>query len=397
MNALAPRIRRYFVWQHRWVGLALTFFLIVIGITGSLLAYREEIDRLLNPDLYARPIPGARPLDLATLAERAEAIDPHARVWYFYQTRNDHVSLRCVPRTDPATGKPFDIDYDHLILDPITGREIARLKTYGARSFGRRTFMSYVYDLHTSVMCGGAGWNFLGYVAVLWVLDCFVGFYLTLPIGWTQFWTRWTPAWQVRWGATLFRRLFDLHRAPGLWLWPMLFVFAWSGVMFNCRPVYERVTHALFDYKSEMDELPMPTGKVVERPRLGWREALRIAEQRMEDVAGRRGFWVDRAVGFAYIAEVGMYNYTVLSSLDFRRSPPGTDIMIDGNTGELKAVMLPRGEHAGNTIGNLLWGLHYGDLYGWSLYRLFVAVFGWVVVLLSLTGVYIWWRKRRRA
>ena len=33
----------------------------------------------------------------------------------------------------------------------------------------------------------------------------------------------------------------DLHRAGGLWLWAMLFVFAWSSVAFNLTPAYDAV------------------------------------------------------------------------------------------------------------------------------------------------------------
>jgi uncharacterized iron-regulated membrane protein len=53
----------------------------------------------------------------------------------------------------------------------------------------------------------------MGIASLVWMLDCFVGFYLTLPVrvaakkpapkvtvkgkGW---WARWRPSWAVRWG-----------------------------------------------------------------------------------------------------------------------------------------------------------------------------------------------------
>ena len=40
--------------------------------------------------------------------------------------------------------------------------------------------------------------------------------------------------------------------------------------------------------------------------------------------------------------------------------------------------------------------LHMANLFGLP-YRIFVCVLGLVIVMLSVTGVYIWWKKRRRA
>jgi uncharacterized iron-regulated membrane protein len=42
-------IHRFFVWLHRWTGLTLTVFLILVGLTGSILAFKTKIDRVINP------------------------------------------------------------------------------------------------------------------------------------------------------------------------------------------------------------------------------------------------------------------------------------------------------------------------------------------------------------
>ncbi len=49
----------------------------------------------------------------------------------------------------------------------------------------------------------------------------------------------------------------------------------------------------------------------------------------------------------------------------------------------------------GETITNWLVALHMiRDPVNYFAYRLFVAVIGLVIVALSVTGVYIWWKKR---
>ena len=95
---------------------------------------------------------------------------------------------------------------------------------------------------------GEKGAWILAILAILWTIDCFVGFYLTLPIKLEKFWTRWKPAWLVKWRGGFYRVNFDLHRAGGLWPWAMLFVFAWSSVcLIDNFGVYEKVMATLFD------------------------------------------------------------------------------------------------------------------------------------------------------
>ena len=66
--------------------------------------------------------------------------------------------------------------------------------------------------------------------------------------------------------------------------------------------------------------------------------------------------------------------------------------MFDGDTGALRTVSEPTGEHAGNTIESWLYALHMARVFGLG-YQIFVCLLGLVVALLSVTGVYIWYKK----
>ena len=367
------RIRSSMLVLHRWTGLAMAAFLILVGITGSVLAFRSKLDRLINPELYVKAPPGLKLLDLATLAERAEQLAPDSRVGYFW-VDPDRATMSMVPRMNPATGKPYQSSFDHLILDPYTGRELGRYHMGDIRQ-GRVNLLSFIYDLHTSLATQSqTGWMFVGSVALVWTLDCFVAFCLTLPRGNGAFWRRWKQAWRVKWGASGTRVNFDLHRAGGLWLWPLLFVFGWSSVMLGLRPVYERVTQHVFDYQSDSNimakfVLPSP----VEHPWLGWRAAQQAGERLMAEQATLHQFAVTRPYGMAYIAEYGLYTYGVRSSMDIRGNGWDTSIFIDGHTGELRDLGLPSGQHVGNTISTWLWGIHFADLCDSLPFRIFIS------------------------
>ncbi len=390
-------IRPFFVWLHRWIGLLMTGFLVVVGLTGSLIAFNNELEHVFAPQLYAKPRPGVSPLDLATLTERAGSLVPHARVRAVLLTEPDQASVEFTPETDPATGKPYALGFDEFYVDPWTGAELGR-RTRGDLSEGLINFMPFVYLLHVALMWKPIGETILGVVAVFWTLDCFNGFYLTLPISLTSFWSRWKPAWLIKRGAGFYRLNLDLHRASGLWLWLVLFLFAWSSVMFNMRPVYDWVMPKLFDHRTSMDnrkELMQRPSKP--HPALDWRAAQTIGEQLMTEQAAKYRFTFKDPHGLAYNEKYGLYVYSVRSSRDvFKRSPKGgsTSVAFDGDTGALYKLSTPTGEHMGNTITAWLYALHMVRVFGLP-YQIFVCALGLVVAMLSGTGVYIWWRKRK--
>ena len=390
---IADRIHAVAVFMHRWAGLGMTLFLVIVGLTGALLAFRVDLERLINPQLFAKARPGQAPLDLATLAEKVEAAEPRARVGYFWVER-DQAVMAMRPRNDPATGKPYQLDFNHIFLDPYTGKELGRRKD-GDWHQPRLNVLPFVYDLHANLVMGNKGSLILGIVALIWTLDSFVGFYLTLPRGSGGFWRRWIYAWKVKWRASSSRVNFDLHRAGGLWFWLLVFVFAWSSVMLTLQSVYVPVTKALFDYRSDEDIFRLVNrSEPLEAPKLDWHAAQAIGEKLIATQAKLHGFTVTRPYGMAYIPEFGVYTYAVRSSRDIRGHGWDTSVWVDGDTGALRDVGLPSGQHAGNTVSTWLWGLHYGDFRDYLAYRTLVCVFGVVLVMLSITGVYIWWKKR---
>jgi len=114
----------------------------------------------------------------------------------------------------------------------------------------------------------------------------------------------------------------------------------------------------------------------------------------MQQEADKHGFHVQRPVVLAYIEPFGVYSYGVQTDLDFRARNPDTGVYIDGDTGELKHLFLPRGP-SGNTFTNLIVGLHFADFRGWQVYRFVEFALGFLITMLSVTGIYIWWRKRQ--
>lgn len=383
--------RRFLVWMHRWVGLLMAAFLIVVGATGSLLAFFPELNHWLAPDIHPG-LPAVMKLDAAALAHRAEAIVPQARATAVYYAFMDTVmiSMEAQPNAPP-------LDFDELYLDPVSGEELGRL-TWGAFPKSPKEIMPFIYSLHYSLALGNVGMWVLGILAIAWTIDCFVGFYLTLPLparsNGRSFFARWKPAWQVKLGSSVHRINFDLHRAGGLWLWVMLLIVAWSSVYMNMEGFYARAMRLFFDYNSNLYFQTMEDVRREDRAPMSWREAQATALRLMDEQAHANGFAVLRPMELSIDRASGLYRYRVRSSRDIGDKYGQTTIWFDAYSGALRKLGLPTGQRAANTVTTWIFELHKANVFGLP-YKIFVSAFGLVVVMLSITGVYIWWRKRQ--
>ncbi len=394
-----PALKNALIVVHRYVGLTISVFLILAGVTGSLLAFYPQIDRLLNPALLsvAPPHAEAQLLDPFVARERLNAQLPEGK-------RVDGVVLF----------RPHDFPYNYWIdgkevfVDPYTG-SIRGARTFGDVTEGKKSLMTFIYEFHFSLGLGEVGSWIFGIVALLWTLDCFVGAYLTFPPPRRSrastpqsIWIlRWMPAWFLK-TYKLFSLVFTWHRASGLWLFGFLLVFAWSAVALNLRDeVYEPTMSVLFDPEQDIHDRLPHLDPPRETPRLSLREAYDTARVQMKEAASSRGFEVLGEQYLSYDAEHGTYAYTVETDRDVSSRLAETTLYLDGDTGRAVALHLPDSSQAGSTITRWLIALHFGAVrLGGMPYRVFVCVLGVLVALLSITGIWIWyrkWSKRRGA
>jgi len=404
--------RHLWVLIHRYVGLYMAFFLLVAGLTGSIMAFEIQIQNWLNPPVTVVPQTSPR-LDALTLRERALTWVPQGRLDTvpFTSKPDEAYTVTMVIPLDATTGKPEELL--QLSLNPYTGEEMAREKVVADDFWPitRKNFIPLIIALHYRLaLPGSIGIWLFGIAALLWTLDCFVGAYLTFPLHVCRrrdavrvtpimprksWWLRWKPSWLVKWRASAFRVNFDLHRAGGLWVWLMLLVLAWSSVGLNLgEQVYTPVMKALFnrpeDPISALPELPIPQLE----PALGWRQAYHTGQRLMAEQATIHAFKVQDEMQLGYIPEKGVFWYAVTSDRDIADAGGGTFLVFDGTTGKLLGLSLPTGQNAGTTLHNWIFALHFALIWGFP-FKIFVCLVGIVTAMLSITGVYIWFKKRR--
>jgi uncharacterized iron-regulated membrane protein len=398
--------RRIWVVAHRWAGLTLALFLTVAGLTGVLLPWYDELDSALARKLYSAPPPhqGAAVLDPAILRQKVITAHPGAVINFMPLSVEPGLSVSLsLARVDPKTGKSSDwsANWDQLFVDPYTGRTLG-VRKWGDILEGRVNVMPFLYRLHYSLALGDIGRLAFGIAALIWTLDCFVGFYLTFPVRLkareaaatrvTSWWTRWAAAWRVRWVSSAYKINVDLHRAGGLWIWPMLLVFAWSSVAFNLPRVYRPVM-GLFGADDIAERfVPLP------RPRLAPAIDFPTAITHARVLAGRE--LAERGLSakpgretIRHVTAMGVYLYRFSSSADFTSKGGWNQLAFDSDTGALRAIELPTGQNGANSFTNWIMALHMGMVFGLP-YRIFVSCMGGFVTILSVTGIIIFMKKR---
>ncbi|MDV2985109.1 UNVERIFIED_CONTAM: PepSY-associated TM helix domain-containing protein [Methylobacteriaceae bacterium AG10] len=407
-------IRPIFVLLHRWVGLVIAAFLFVAGLTGAVISWDHELDNWLNPDLHTviSTSPAKAALELAALVEIR---DPRVQVVRVPIAPEPGEALDIVvqPRVDPATGRLFEPGYNQVFLDPATGDELGRREWGQAWPITRRTVVSFLYKLHYSLhvpeMRGIDRWGIwlMGGIAIAWTLDCFVGFYLTLPVrklvrpgqppavrrelakGW---WQRWKPAWRVKTSGSAYRINFDLHRAASLWTWGLLFVLAFTAFSLN---LYREVFYPVMSTVSQVTPTPFnlrtPTAKHQPiEPSVTYAQILNQAR-----ADGTNRGWPEPVGALAYNQRYGIYSARFFHLGDDHGAAGVGPAMLfyDGKDGRYIGDRQPWVGTAADIFVQAQFPVHSGRILGLPG-RILISLMGLVVAMLSVTGVVIWWRKR---
>lgn len=423
-------MRNIFIILHRWCGLLIAGFLFISGLTGAIISWDHELEELLNPHLADVESRG-EPIGSLELVRSIEAADPRAWVTFVpLLTEEGHsLSFGVQPRVNPATGRLHELEYNQVFVDPITGTELGK-REWGAVSLSRENIVAFLYKLHFSLhmpeMWGIDEWGIwlLGIIAIIWMLDCFSGFFLTLPprrrteraVGnsgmersvlnsgsshaipaseeaaqtWGQ---RWKPAWRIRWSGGKYKLNFDIHRAVSLWTWFILFIVAFTAfslnlyreVFFPVMSIVSNVTPSPFDVRTPADKHQ----PIV--PKVDYHSIIEIAVKE----AQLRG-WEEPAGGIFYAKDFGIYG------VDFHY--PGDDhgsagvgparLYFDGEDGRYLGDVQPWKGTAADIFVQMQFPLHSGRILGLPG-RILISLMGLVVAMLSVTGVYIWWKKSR--
>ncbi|WJT01083.1 PepSY-associated TM helix domain-containing protein [Novosphingobium humi] len=389
----------------------------MIAATGSAIAFYQDLERKLNaPMRIVIPRPQGWTLnEVLRIRARLEAQDPRSSVFSLQlpQRPDEALFARVMPAIDPRSGREFALDYDELFANPYTGERLGQ-RRIGAAALNWQSLPSFLYYLHYAMFLPfGAGILLIGVLGLVWLAESLTGFWLTLPprpgrgrknTPARPFRQRWASAWKIERKGNTNRLLLDLHRAPGLWLWPLLAIFAVTGFALNLGGPYAHAVQRIAPYEHFQEAPPRaPLSQPLVNPPINWFKAAELGQHYFAQEARREGFMLGKPAAIEYRRDLGLYfilMHTSRDLLDAQGRPTETDspataatIAIDARDGRFLGLQLPTGQRAGNTLTNWLIALHVTAV-GGRVWQVAVACFGLVVVLGCVTGLWLWWRRR---
>ncbi len=357
--------------------------LVVASLTGTVLVFRAELDRWLNPQLlHVQPGSVRRPV--AELIARVEAQFPNTSMSSITLPASASdplvVYLRASQESRRTRGSRAELLFNQIYVNPYTG-DLLGARSSGRIILDRAHLIPLVLRLHYTLLLERPGLLLMGGCAIVWFLTNLIGMALSWPTLWRRA-AAWLPIVSVR-RAGSYKINYDLHRAFGVVLLPVFTVLAFSSIYLNLPDLVRSATSAF----SPVTATPHRQRESAAAPTVSPDQAIAIAAA------------VAPAAQPAYLAldtSSGWYSVGLRLPGDLSTSGD-TRAYIDFASGDVSVRNVATSGTAGDRFIAWQFPLHSGQAFGWTG-RLLIAITGLCMLVLSVTGFYVWlrnWRARR--
>jgi uncharacterized iron-regulated membrane protein len=373
-------LRRAIFQIHLWSGIFLAVYAVVIGITGSALVFKDQMDRSLQPSLY-HVASGPRLTTLDEAVRRIQSVRPGWTVFALVDFDHPEQAASAYLRATSGKGTP---NFRVVSFDPKTGQVLLDRLRYAG-------LLGWLNNLHVYLLSGEMGLLVSGWMGVGLLLLCLTGLIL-----WWPGVQRWASALVVNRRASWRRLNWDLHTVVGFWVSVGLIVVTFTGVDFA---------------------FPGPVGNLIEVATggsLSARAAATNVLQRTPLPSGAPVISIDQAVVAAYRAlpkdaPPGYLQLPSHTGAPYRVTGYYTGaapysqlvrISLDPHTGELLASSSTRQQTRGLRMEQYFVTVHFGSFGGDGVFGVLVKAV-WVLLgiapaLLAVTGLIMYWNRKLR-
>ncbi len=370
--------RNIFLRIHRTIGLFAGAVFVLVGLSGAILAFREDIDELLNAPIMrveAQAQSYRSPDEI--LAAAIAAMPPDGKLERLTMPRHSGsaAAITYMIETDD-----FDADVYEMFVDPYTAKvKGRRLYLHGDRTFSQ-PLIPIVMTFHWTLLLGVNNAYVLGSLGILVFISILVGFYL-----WQPRHGDWRLGFKIKWGASPERIVYDTHRSVGAYFIVFLLVTLFTGVAMIFKPTTRAVANLFSEVRADPDfkkSTPLP-GR---RP-IGVGEAVAAADKVFPDGTLH---WI-----LMPSAPSGVYVVGKQSSDEPNRTKTYRNVGVDQFSGQVTFVQDRDAFTAGEKFLEWLFPLHTGEAFG-AIGRSVVLLVGLAPLALYVTG-FLRWRLKRRA
>ena len=362
-------IKKWF-WWHRWSSLICILFLLMLCLTGLPLIFADEIDGWLNPTHYEE-------VPVNTPRANLDPMVAHARSLYPKQLVTSIVVDDEEPQTlvfMAPTMQPDDKGLHRLQFDQRTGKLLKDEPPFDKQPL---TFIGLMLSLHADLFLDLPGELFLGFMGLLFVISIISGIVLYGPF------MKKLDFGTVRFERSKRLKWLDLHNLLGIATAVWLLVVGITGVMNELSTPLFGIWQ-MTDVQAMLNKFkghPVPS-----QNRLSSAEAAFSTAEKA--LPGMRIFSIDypgSAIGSPYHYVIWGRGNEPLTSQLF--SP----VLVDAGTGQFTAlVKMPVYLRALEVSRPL----HFGN-YGGTPLKIIWAAFDIVAIIVLISGVYLWIRRRK--
>lgn len=371
MTSHRQALRARWLRLHRWLGLGLGVWFVLLGLTGSALVFYPDLEPLFDARITPRSAAG--PISMERVAQTLSQAHPQRTGGWRIELPAPGQALVTARYLRPAETAGRHFAPLLVTVDGETGEVLAN-------RFWGQTVMTWLYDLHYTLLLDEVGHKAVALAGLLLMASTLSGLWLWWPRP-----GHWRTALHFKRDASAPRRVYDLHKWSGLIAVPFLLVLGLTGAVLGWPAVADPVI-ALF---SAPTQAPQPVSQAAAAlPRLPVDAVLQQLHAQWPDGKVR---WIDvpgPAASAPYRARLRLPG-------DPGDRFPSTVVWIHARTAEVLAVRTPAQFSGGDVFKQWMHPLHSGEAFGLAG-RVAVCASGVLPLLLGVTG-WLRWRHKRRA
>lgn len=368
MRQAGDRLRRAVRTVHLWLGLGLGGLLVLLGLTGSILAFYPELDAIMHPEIRME---GSASPDWDRALETLRATYPEKEgPWRFEVTdAPGAIPVRYYnpPEREGHGFRPM------MVWLSGDGSQVIRRDYWGEYA------ATFIYDLHYRLLLGEIGGKVLGWLGFALLALLLSGLWAWWPRG------AWRKALRIKWKAPSQRYLRDWHKFAGLSGSAFLLILTVTGMMLELPTESDAALNAV---GLAVEPAPQVHGSGVAICGAALIPPSQAIEAAGRALAGARLAWIETPASHG-----GHYRLRMQVSGDPSFRFPHSFVWVDGMTGVVLAVQDARNAAPGTLVNNWIHPLHDGSA-GGLFGRILVAILGLFPLALFVTG-WLRWSIRR--
>jgi uncharacterized iron-regulated membrane protein len=345
---------------HLYAALFTAVFALILGLTGSIMAFETEIDHLLHWKLsYVTPQTSV--LSLAEIGTAVSKVFPGERIVGYGVS------------TSPDLSYQVGLERHWAYVNQYTGEVVGS----GSGSDWVTVFLAKVHQFHLRLLItnrADPGKKIVSWSGVVILFLLLSGLYLWWPL----------KRVTIQWSGSSRRIWFDIHNVVGIFSLVFLLILSITGVMIGFErqttPLLYRITGSKPARESEIQLSPPPGATPITPDR-----ALEIARAALPGAAP-----------FEINVPAPKEPYEIRLRFPEDRTPGGrSTVLIDPYTGKVLFSQGSRTAPAGARLVIANRAIHTGDIFGIPS-KVLMSLASVMLVVQVVSGVLMWWKRKIR-